>query len=719
MADNKQGLAQVLRQYNLTAGQHAAMAELGRFISNRDDCFILKGYAGTGKTFLIKVLAEYLTNLGRSFCVLAPTGRAAKVVKSRIQLTAEVTTIHKRLYSQGDLAEYPGREAGDSEDYKLFFKLRHNEDNADMVYIVDESSMVSDAYAENEYLCFGSGFLLKDLFTYVDGGANNRRKIIFVGDGAQLPPVNSPFSPALSADYLRSQYGCRVQEWELTEVVRQQEDSGILKNATRLRQALAEKRMYEFQLDTALADVREVDYSSIMQVYLDCCNRRISDEVIIVAYSNAAVQQYNEMIRNHFFPGCSCIQPGDRVLVVKNNLAHEIMLYNGDFGEVIQVAGGIEQRSLSLKRGKEHVNVTLSFRSAVIRFRDVDGREYDIPTKISEDLLYSDERDLSPQQKQALYVDFKNRHKHLKQGTPDFHKAFLADEYCNALHIKFGYAVTCHKAQGGEWKSVFADFSASIQVLSETYFRWAYTAMTRGKETLYAIAVPRRSVGSRLELDADNWRSGAIQEKRLAAVTAMKLPDQWGTDDPFLEQVYYAVYGCLHQAGIQVLHVRHHQYQERYELTDGQEESVLSIFYNGKSQITRMQPQGNSELGAKAVYACQQLCNTKITPVSVQQEQPPPIAFSEEKPYLANFYQSVKELVADGGIAVTKVEHFDFMEKYTFTQHGDFCHIDFYYNGKGQFTAGRVARYSSAEMCEQVMNRIQAWVMPLREMEAR
>ena len=225
------------KNYKLTNDQTELVLELERFINSSSSVFLLKGYAGTGKTFMMKGLTDFFVNTNRSFKMAAPTGRAAKVISQKTKHKAY--TIHKSIYSSKDLKEFKTKDESGTETFKFYYELKNNEDPLNTVYIIDESSMLSNVYSEGEFFRFGSGYLLKDLLKFINIDNNDQdKKIIFIGDNAQLPPVNMNFSPALDSNYLKENYNIYSSEFELTEVLRQNTNSGILHNATKLRQSL-------------------------------------------------------------------------------------------------------------------------------------------------------------------------------------------------------------------------------------------------------------------------------------------------------------------------------------------------------------------------------------------------------------------------------------------------------------------------------------------------
>jgi tRNA A37 threonylcarbamoyladenosine biosynthesis protein TsaE len=345
-------------QIVLTLQQEQVFSELKKFLESSDyDCFILKGYAGTGKTFLMGQLIDYLNRRHRNYVLMAPTGRAAKILSRKTNGTAR--TIHSTIYKYSEsetLAALrkkktavqdstPGLFEDDMEEVVLKFRLWSNNNPVDTVYIVDEASMVADHSTPVADLVFGSGALLQDLLTFVGHAKSevrtveSRFKLIFVGDPAQLPPVGANHSPALDAQYLATKHEVRVfVGTELTGVVRQKADSGILKNAQSLRSQIDEQRFYKLILEPA-PDLQPRSSETFLQSYFKQCTSPKDFASIVVGHSNRLVQAYNRQIRGHFFPGQPDLQPGDRLVVMKNSY---IRTRNPDTGgdETILVLNG-------------------------------------------------------------------------------------------------------------------------------------------------------------------------------------------------------------------------------------------------------------------------------------------------------------------------------------------------------------------------------------------
>ena len=489
-------------EYSLTDGQHLLVDRLDSFLSSKNEnVFLLKGYAGTGKTFITKGLTEYFREVGRNYVLAAPTGKAAKVIAKKTQSPAY--TIHKTIYSFKDIGEYKEENLDGSETFKFYAQLAVNDMSADTVFIIDESSMIADIYHEEEFFRFGSGFLLRDFFKFVNLDHNDhRKKVIFIGDDAQLPPVGMNFSPALDQDYLSREYNIKSTLFELTEVVRQKLDSGVMLNSINLRKSLKRGIFNQLEIIEDYPDIISVSHENLLSRYLESCNEKINAESIVLAYSNADVAAYNRRIRQHFFPETPEVAAGDKVMIVVNSNAYGFLIANGDFGLIREILTPTERRNITLRRKNsetnevEEISVSLAFKDVIIGFRDLEGTPHFFKAKILEDLLYSEFPGLTSDESKALYLDFCIRHPRLKRDSLEFKETLRSDSYFNALRLKFGYAITCHKAQGSEWNHVFVKCKTHQSRLSADYFRWLYTAITRTAKKLYLLDPPKIKIGA-------------------------------------------------------------------------------------------------------------------------------------------------------------------------------------------------------------------------------
>ena len=453
--------------FDATNNQKKIIEKLSQWLSDDDfeRIFLLNGYAGTGKTTIIAAFVAALKELGIKPILLAPTGRAAKVLTRYSLHTAY--TIHKKIYRERTLADYESR-----------FSLDYNREH-DAVFIVDEASMLSASTQDGA--TFGSGNLLEDLVTYVRSG--KRCRLLLVGDDAQLPPVGDDFSPALDPATLLP-YG-DVEYGTMDEVVRQSQDSGILFNATMLR-CMLENNIHEIPLfDMSFEDFRSVQGSELIEALQDCYDRYGRDETIVITRSNKRANRFNEGIRRHNLSAEEEIESGDMLMVVKNNYHYA---EKDDNTPMAFIANGDVVRLRRLRRFEELYG--FRFANAVLEFPDYDG--YEIEAKILLDTISSESPSLTREQSRELFYEIEKDYLDITAKSKRY-KAIRENEHFNALQIKFAYAVTCHKAQGGQWSAVFVDRCLfGDEPMTRDMLRWLYTAITRATERVYLVNFDER-----------------------------------------------------------------------------------------------------------------------------------------------------------------------------------------------------------------------------------
>ena len=700
-------MADVFAEYQLTEGQAGLVKQLDAFLSSKEQSvFLLKGYAGTGKTFITKGLTEYFRAVGRNYVLAAPTGKAAKVISRKTG--CEAYTIHKTIYSMKNIQEYKDGDLDGSETYKFYAQLAVNELSVDTVYIIDEASMISDIYSEGEFFHFGSGFLLRDFFKYVNLDHNDhRKKVIFIGDNAQLPPIGMNTSPALDTAYLKKTYGLSPVSYELTEVVRQKADSGVMQNAIKLRQALQSRTFNEIDIDVTPEDLTRLEYRDLVPAYMQSCDGKINAESIVIAASNADVNAYNKAIREALFPGQPEIARRDKVMVVNTNDTYGFVISNGDFGIVRQVLGYSECRTVTLRRssqetGKvETVAIPLSFRRVEVGFRDIEGQARFFEAQIIENLLHSDQPNLSSDENKALYVDFCMRNRNLRPGSLEFKETLRSDPYFNALRLKFGYAITCHKAQGSEWNHVFIKCKTHHKQLSADYFRWLYTAMTRTSCKLYLLEPPRIKLGNGIKVVANpglhprsvqdspviqGASSVAYQQHTSFAEVANGVsPEAFGlhSGSGFLLSIFHEVKSCIQGSGIEIYNIDHNQYQESYVFCLGPDTARINVAYNGKQKVSSIQ--------AVQVTGLSNWLLEKLAPLKGRQLTTPVtgsgvsgVNFGET--FLDDFHQRFAEALSEAGIAIHEAAPQQYSLRYRLGRGDDSVAMLIYYNSKNQFT---------------------------------
>ncbi|WP_375697614.1 ATP-dependent RecD-like DNA helicase [Pseudophaeobacter sp. TrK17] len=720
-------LFNLLRDFDLTPGQTEVVIHLGNFLeSNSHDVFLLKGHAGTGKTFLIDALVKLLQAQRRTYALSAPTGRAAKVIQEKTQ--ADASTIHGMIYDFDKIEEHKTEGVEGSETYKLIVSMSVNDAPADTVFITDEASLISDQYSEAEFFQFGSGHVLRDLMYFVNFDNNeHRKKLILIGDDAQLPPVGMSFSPALSTDYLVENFGVRVFEYELSDVVRQKADSGILKNVQPLRESLKRGVFNKLAFDTRLTDVDRVCMEQVVSTFLEASGNRVNNSSVVITRSNAEAGMFNRSIRERLFLNQPEAAPGDKLMVVKNTKVSGIRIANGDFAFVRSISDDRKIRRVTLRRKNEEtgaveeVPVELSFREADLGLRLVDGSVVFVTTNILENLLYEDRPQLSSDENKALYVDFCQRYAALRKDPQAFRQALMDDPFFNALRVKFGYAITCHKAQGSEWDTAIVSCNSLGNPLAADNFRWLYTACTRAKSHLFLLDPPRIEVGSGIKpaglapslLGASNPSANfeaTPAPKRLATVdlerTVSVAPDL-ATPVDFREVIRQRVEALLDGAAIEIEGIEHNQYQEAYFFRHGEGQARINICYNGKLKITRViaaQSGGLTDLlmanlSGMVGESCAALPASMPGGAPANGIQGP--NFTHQ--FLAEFHQKLSSRMHAHAIKIVGLEQKQWFQRYSFQRFGEHAAVDIYYNGKHVFTkcqpVGHV-REPSVLLCE-------------------
>ena len=445
-----------------TDGQSIVMYHLSAFLLSQKEnpAYILRGYAGTGKTSLVKTLVRTLPHIGMKYVLMAPTGRAAKVLSS--YTGKDASTIHRRIYQAKTFPDGSIRITRAENKYK----------NA--LFIVDEASMIGEVKE------FGESSLLDDLLGYVFSGESCR--LLLIGDTAQLPPVGSAKSPALDCEYLKSEFPITAATFELTEVKRQALESGILYNATDLRQLLSQN-LYEYALPLfhlqGFGDIQKIEPEAFEEMLHNAFANTSDNEAVIICKSNKRANMFNQAIRGRILNIEGELATGDKLMVVKNNYywteGNETMSFiaNGDMAEIRKI---------------KHFDEMYGFRFADVELSFTDYPDApNLEAKIILDTLNSNSPSLTEEENKRLfntieedYMDIPNRRERYKE--------MKKNPWFNALQVKFAYALTCHKTQGGQWANVFIDSSLNQkETLEVEDLRWLYTALTRAQERVYFV----------------------------------------------------------------------------------------------------------------------------------------------------------------------------------------------------------------------------------------
>ena len=452
-----------------TAEQEYALDVFARFMTDSDDqvVMIMRGSAGTGKTTLAGAIVRAMAALKQKMILLAPTGRAAKVFSLNAGHAAY--TIHRRIYRQ--------KSAGDLSSFNLNDNL-----NRDTLFIIDEASMIANqGYGDS---AFGSGCLLDDLMTFVyQSGRGSNCRMLLIGDKAQLPPVGEDESPALMADVLRC-YGMRVYECDLNQVLRQGEESGILWNATQIRQMITHDEMTQLPKIrfAGFADIQMVPGGELIDALSTSYYRVGTDETIVITRSNKRANIYNQGIRNQVLDREDELCRGDQLMIVKNNY-----FWTEGFKEIPFIANG----DIAVVQRVRNVHEIYGFRFAEVTMQLPDYDDFELTATVCLDTLTSEAPALTHEQQEQLYNAVMEDYADIPQKAERI-KKMKTDRYYNALQVKFAYAVTCHKAQGGQWAHVYLDQGyMTDDMLTPDYIHWLYTAFTRATEQLYLVNWPK------------------------------------------------------------------------------------------------------------------------------------------------------------------------------------------------------------------------------------
>ncbi len=453
--------------FDATVSQKKVVEKLSDWLTSADSSsiFVLNGYAGTGKTTLVAAMVAVLREMKIPAVLLAPTGRAAKVLSR--YTGQEAYTIHKQIYRESTNAAYESKFSLDINKYK------------DAVFVVDEASMLSDQSGEGQI--FGSGSLLEDLIKHVRSGKNCR--LMLVGDNAQLPPVGADYSPALDETVMHS-YGDIVYA-SMDDVVRQDANSGILFNATMLR-CMLENGIYEVpQFDMQYLDFKSIGGIDLLEALQDAYDKYGKDEVIVLTRSNKRANRYNEGIRRYNLSVEESIESGDMLMVVKNNYHYTERIKDCPMSFI---ANGDVANLKKIRRFEEFYG--FHFADAILSFPDYDDME--IECKVLLDTISSESPSLTREENRRLFDEVEKDYLDVKSKIKRF-REIRENPHFNAVQVKFAYAVTCHKAQGGQWSVVFVDRCLfGDEPMSRDMLRWLYTAITRATEKVYLVNFDER-----------------------------------------------------------------------------------------------------------------------------------------------------------------------------------------------------------------------------------
>lgn len=669
----------------LTDSQQQAIDSFKSFLTSDSQVFMLKGAAGTGKTTLVTEFIKILETEQRNFGLLAPTGRAAYIISSKTGKVA--STIHRGIYCLSDLKSIEqDNDDNDDDNIHLRFDLKSNDDSHHTVYFVDESSMISDSFSENEAFSFGSGCLLTDLFAYASG-----RKIVFIGDYAQLPPVGMNFSPALDSEYIESKFGCKAVEIILREVMRQSDESVMIQNATRIRDCIEKKTFIEFKLNNGTdTDAEDTD---LLRPYFQLSSDKPSVKSAIITYSNRQALDYNLAVRRHYYgDDTSRLKAGELLIVCRNNYSYNQELFNGNIVQVeaCQSDDELIHRQVRVKVRKNHIEqVDLNFRKATIRFF-ANGKAVSLNVTILDNFLDTPTGIVNGLLAQALIVDFNKRlpmqlksrigeirrllrtnkkitedQRHLRD---EYVKLLQTDPFYNAVICKYGYAMTCHKAQGGEWENVFVDMCRFGGTANEDYFRWAYTALTRASKKIWHFHSPEFNYISNL----------VVEEIKLSA--NIKVSNYSGGAD-FCEARFQRIRDKANKLNLFVCEDKTKPYQHLITFTDDKSNmAVFQLWYNAKGYSAKdILLKSSSE---EFVSLCTHIIESSYAPGLIPFSAP-------ERPFAVKLVEFVRSQLDEIGIQLLDITNQNYQDVFHLKTDG-IAQIGLSYTAKGNYTYMRL-----------------------------
>lgn len=715
----------------LSHDQQYALAKLESFLYTPANVFILKGYAGSGKTTILKGLVDYLSSIEKDFALMAPTGRAAKVIREKTG--QEAFTIHKSIYSYEDMVEI---EEGDSFYYN--YKIRNSIDVTNKIFIVDEASMLSDAKSEGEFFRFGTGHLLSDLITYTRvAHPGVQSKIIFVGDPCQLLPVGDNSSRAFDAEYLKTNFGLSAEETEMKEVKRQDGAGAILTAAAKIRKSISSGYFNDFDLRENGRDI----YNPSHETFLDTWQKTTGSKIIIASQNKTCLDLNKQIRQRKYGDGDAGVQKGDIMILGGNNYRKNV--FNGEFAVVNDIGINPEVRIIAL-RGKEPV--TLKWRDVELVFPDAESNNKIVNGKMLENFLNGD-NSLSPLESQALYVDFTIRHKGLKAKTEEFKQSIIHDEYFNCLLMKYGYTVTCHKAQGGEWDNVFTvwdnDTTPGFNCLvdeqrkagktNEGFYRWAYTAITRASQRLYALNPPYFNSYSTMTfidvaaVNSLNQLSNAeltcteiiLNDTVLSFLTKLNLQDESIQLQDHCIRVMEAIKG----EDIELIGWERHNYEVWYKFQGFGQRATYKTFFNGKYEFkSPLTVMPGSSAGVDLNFVLNELLrvlpNLLVKRNSIEaiiNKLEFDFEIEEKFPFTKNLFDDMTLQLFPTGICIENIDHQRFRERYTFKRDQELAVFDFEYNGDGFF--GRVLNIPSKTNSAALVKEIQVILKAIKDQD--
>jgi tRNA A37 threonylcarbamoyladenosine biosynthesis protein TsaE len=702
---------------NLTNDQRNALEKLHAFLESDDRVFILQGYAGSGKTTLLKGFVEYLQSLEKKYQLMAPTGRAAKVIREKTN--KEATTIHRGIYNFERLDSIEAENENlEEQSYHYVFPINQISEGENIL-IIDEASMVSSKESKHELFTFGTGYLLNDLFIYARI-SSSKNKLIFVGDPAQLPPVGDNKSLALDSNYFENDLGLSVQTSELIEVVRQN-DNLILKNAEKIRNLIFSKNRSELKFNYDSESFVQSNPNDFFEQFVTSFPTPKVGDGVIIAYSNGQCYQNNIAIREKLFPNQKELVAGDIILINNNNYhTYGTELFNGDLAHVVEVNTDTITQSAPVmvdKNGKKE-KTTISLRFKWIKIRLPHFSE-DISCLIHYDLLNSVNRDLSIDEMKAVYINFLIRfneeqkkreeegNKRYKIGSEEFKNALKSDPFFNALKIKYGYSITCHKSQGSEWEKVFIDYSGRVSLKTEP-LKWCYTATTRARKSVICLNSPNFGVFQKLNFKPIG-EIGNFPNNAISFIGIKDSPFHSGDAHKCKSLKYWEIYEKLENTNFQIENIFSPTkgFLERYFIRNDRNEIIqLDGHHNGAGYFTQSF-KSSSDIENPEVSELENIFNAPC-------ERQYLINWHPMESFFKELHSCVLQACDESNATITNiVKTGKYDVTYYFITDSVCSYIQFYFNDQNHFTSALPKKIGSEndEKLQLIISKLQAYVI--------
>lgn len=650
-------------EFTLTTQQQQVLAKIKIFMESDASVFILRGYAGTGKTTMIKQIVDYVLQ-DRDVELMAPTGRAARVLQTKTGHLAK--TVHKTIYSSAALLAKEVQDVAESE-FKLCFPIKMTDGN--IVAIVDEASMLCSLKRAQEIFVFGTDNLMDDLLTYVRPSFGG--KVIFVGDPMQLPPIGESVSNALNADFFE-QKGLKVMQAELTEVLRQTGDSVILKNAMQIRNLLKKEKRNRLVFEKKKGDMESLPSGELLKKYIETRKQTKKDDSVVICFSNRSASKYNKDIRKELYGEEEPeLQVGDVLLVNQNNYRLDIM--NGEFVPVLYVGEKVRQSApVYVQESGNKIRKVIELEFVHIQVFNSQNERQDCMLLL--DLLNNENPSLGIDEQRALFINFRMRNPNLKPRTEEFTNALMADPYFNCLKAKYGYAVTGHKCQGGEWDNVFIDYCGRTG-LSDDCLRWAYTATTRARKLLYFTNLPHITPFTKFRIDPIQQCTKINEECRIIGKIEYS-PFHDVTAPNYLHAKWMCINNNMKWTPYKIDKVESKPYQEIYYIKTPDGVEHYSIRYKKGGIFQKAVPQ---TLSAHSVMISMLLNDERAMPLIFNYVPSDEI---HEK-----LYYLIRSACDGLTIQITNVvEHEDYSVNFYFRTSDNLSYIKIYINGSGFVT---------------------------------